>query len=200
MHCPQPIDRTVPIEELIAARRDGRIDRRGFLRAAAALAAAMGPAAWLRAATGRELPPRFDAIIAALQAHLLPSAAGAPGANDINALGYLHGVFADPLVEEREKSFLASGADWLEDSAADAHQRSFTALSAGERETLLRAVERSRAGRDFIALVLYYLLEALLTDPVYGGNPDAVGWRWLEHAPGFPRPEPGSRAFELPRA
>jgi gluconate 2-dehydrogenase gamma chain len=31
-------------------------------------------------------------------------------------------------------------------------------------------------------------MEALLTDPAYGGNPGGIGWRWLQHVPGYPRP------------
>ena len=46
--------------------------------------------------------------------------------------------------------------------------------------------------------VMYYLAEALMLDPVYGGNPDMIGWKWLEHQAGFPRPVAGKtyRDFE----
>jgi gluconate 2-dehydrogenase gamma chain len=37
-------------------------------------------------------------------------------------------------------------------------------------------------------MLLDYIMEALLTDPVYGGNPNSIGWQWLKHQPGFPRP------------
>jgi gluconate 2-dehydrogenase gamma chain len=46
----------------------------------------------------------------------------------------------------------------------------------------------TRWGRAWLSLLLYYIFEALLSDPVYGGNPGEIGWRWLEHQPGFPRP------------
>ena len=32
------------------------------------------------------------------------------------------------------------------------------------------------------------LFEALLLDPLYGGNKEEKGWKWLNHTPGFPRP------------
>ncbi len=63
-----------------------------------------------------------------------------------------------------------------------------------QREALLRRIEQSRAGGNWLSLLLTYLLEALLADPVYGGNPDAIGWRWLEHQPGFPTP-PADRTW-----
>ena len=48
-----------------------------------------------------------------------------------------------------------------------------------------------------IFIILTYLLQALLTDPVYGGNPNGVGWKWLHHQPGFPRPPKDETYFKL---
>ena len=42
-------------------------------------------------------------------------------------------------------------------------------------------------------------MEALLTDPAYGGNPDGIGWRWLGHTPGYPRPSAATIYPRLPR-
>ena len=40
-------------------------------------------------------------------------------------------------------------------------------------------------------------VEALLADPVYGGNFDQTGWRWLSHQPGFPRPSADKTWYRL---
>jgi gluconate 2-dehydrogenase gamma chain len=32
---------------------------------------------------------------------------------------------------------------------------------------------------------------------VYGGNPDGIGWRWLGHVPGYPRPPADKVAGKL---
>jgi len=45
--------------------------------------------------------------------------------------------------------------------------------------------------------MMSYLIEALLSDPVYGGNKDQKGWLWLEHIPGFPTPGPDKVYFKL---
>jgi hypothetical protein len=39
----------------------------------------------------------------------------------------------------------------------------------------------------------------MLSPPSYGGNPNGIGWQWLEHKAGFPLPEKGQRYFELPK-
>ena len=67
----------------------------------------------------------------------------------------------------------------------------FEALDFTRKEQLLRYLaDRTRWGKNWLSLLLYYLFEALLADPAYGCNPDGVGWQWLEHQPGFPRPPP----------
>ena len=37
----------------------------------------------------------------------------------------------------------------------------------------------------------------MLAPPIYGGNPNGIGWQWLKHKPGFPLPEQGKRYYEL---
>jgi gluconate 2-dehydrogenase gamma chain len=47
-----------------------------------------------------------------------------------------------------------------------------------------------------LSSLLKYIFEALLTDPIYGGNPNSMGWEWLDHTPGQPRPNPANRYGE----
>jgi gluconate 2-dehydrogenase gamma chain len=57
-----------------------------------------------------------------------------------------------------------------------------------QRDEVLRAIASSTAGDRWLNVIMSYVLEALLSDPVYGGNPQGIGWQWLQHQPGFPRP------------
>jgi len=144
------------------------------------------PAAWQDADPWRTL--------AAVQEHLFPAAPDTPGAADIRALDYLRNTIENPDADGEDREFIFNGVGWLNDLAQDTHRQPFTALDEAQRESLLRDIEQSRAGGNWLSLLLTYLLEALLADPVYGGNPDGVGWRWLEHQPGFPTP-PADRAW-----
>lgn len=187
--------------DLLGRWQAGALDRRRFL---AALGAALGALAAMprgpRAAPADAASPAAAHIwptVGAVQEHLFPQAPDSPGAADINATAYLQGVLAEPLVHASEKAFIVSGAEWLIDFTQKFKHRPFGELGAPDRETVLRLMERTAAGQKWLGLVLYYILEALLVDPVYGGNPGAVGWRWLEHKPGFPRPTPAQRYFEF---
>ena len=42
--------------------------------------------------------------------------------------------------------------------------------------------------KEWCSILITLILESLLLDPIYGGNPDGIGWKWLEVTPGFPQP------------
>lgn len=176
------------------------ISRRTFLaRLAGVSIAALFPLTAAGAAQERDewkgLTEKQQAVLAAVQAHMFPSEPGIPGAKEINALAYLnHAVLADTQMDEDEKDFIRNGIGWLEELVKDKFGKSFTDLDATQREQMLRRIEQSRAGENWLATLLLYIFEALLSDPVYGGNPNGIGWRWLEHQPGYPRP-PADRIY-----
>jgi gluconate 2-dehydrogenase gamma chain len=168
--------------------KDALRSRREFLVAAAGgLAALFAPAGAL-AVTADPWP-----VLAAAQDHLFPSEPDAPGAREIHALAYLQGVLADPRGDRDEQRFILKGVDWLEDLSRQRHKVSFVDLDPIRRERVLREVANSGKGENWIATLLLYVCEALLTDPIYGGNPDGIGWTWLAHQPGYPRPTPDKR-------
>ncbi len=158
------------------------LTRREFLLASA------GGLAALFAPVSLAASPDPWPLLAALQDHLFPSEPYAPGAREIHALSYLQWIVADPQGDPTEQRFILKGADWLEDLSRQRHKASFIDLDPIRREQVLREVADTDKGDNWLSTVLLYLCEALLTDPVYGGNPDGIGWTWLQHQPGFPRP------------
>ena len=135
--------------------------------------------------------------LAAVQEHLFPGEAHAPGAADVNAAAYLHFVLSDPVLDPAEGTLIRSGLRQLEELVRQIYGKGFVVLSEAECEASLRQFEKTTAGRQWITNILGYIFEALLTDPVYSGNPDAIGWKWLDHTPGFPRPPADKRYFLL---
>ena len=181
------------------AKRSRTLDRRGFFRrisgttaAAALLPIASADAASIAASSHEALPTQLSdhqwRTLAAVQDHLFPSQAGSPGAKDIQAMTYLNRVLADPGLDPAERDFLKNGIGWLEEIAVESQDGPFATLPTTKREAALRELEGTGRGENWIATVLMHIFEALLCDPAYGGNPEGVGWRWLQHDPGFPRP------------
>lgn len=135
-------------------------------------------------------------LLQAVQAHLFPTEAGAPGAAEIRAAVYLGLVLQVPGHDPEEAVFIREGLESLEALVRREYGRPFTGLDEGGREAVLREFEAGE-GAHWLHRILEYLLEALLTDPVYGGNPQGIGWRWLDHRPGFPRPPAAKRYYLL---
>ena len=132
-------------------------------------------------------------------AHLLPASPTGPSAADIHALAYLYQVMAVQPTSTEEKEFIVKGVGWLNSFAKSEYSKMFVQLSFDEKELLLRGISRSSAGENWLNTLLNYIFEAMLTPPAYGGNPEGIGWQWLEHQAGFPLPDKGQRYFELPQ-
>jgi gluconate 2-dehydrogenase gamma chain len=112
-----------------------------------------------------------------------------PGARDVNAIGYLDAVLADPDIESWPIRSIREGAGKLDEAARTRGAASFDLLAPAAMDDVLRSLEAIDGGVYFLERMLIFLLEALLGDPVHGGNPGGVGWRWANHKPGFPRPK-----------
>jgi len=127
--------------------------------------------------------------VAAVQEHMFPKGPDSPGATDINAAAYLEWAITDPDLDPDTKNTIVNGLGRLQDASRERFDVPFIGLNDEQRELLLRYLaDNTRWGRAWLSLMLYYVFEALLSDPAYGSNPDKVGWQWLQHQPGFPTP------------
>ena len=177
---------------------DGRLGRRSFLlRGGAALATVTALAALpyaLRKDLTREtsfvlFSPQQHHTVATVQEHLFPKGPDSPGAADINAAAYLEWAITTPGIDPHTRNTIVNGVGRLQDASRERFDVLFVDLNDEQSEQLLRYLaDKTRWGRAWLSLMLYYIFEALLSDPVYGGNPNEIGWRWLQHQPGFPRP------------
>jgi gluconate 2-dehydrogenase gamma chain len=185
------LDPAARMRKLIDCRRERKVGRREFMRQMTALLGVCGLPPALADTVQSDPAPSSDVFwptITAVQTHLWPAHTDAPAIADFNASAYLGAALLDPQIEADERQYISDGVAPLEDFTRAQFERSFFELDAAEREAVLRKIETSPAGRYWLSLIIYYLLEALVSDPVYGGNTDTIGWRWLEHQPGFPRP------------
>lgn len=176
--------------------------RRAFLLQGASIAvlATMSPLISAAATAGNKsqwLKEELWRTLAAVQEHLFPRTKDSPGAADINAIVYLHNVMSYPDIDAEDVKFIQNGVGWLDDISTSTHKKNFLALTESQRETVLRKISTSRAGENWLSTLLLYIIEALLTAPVYGGNPNGIGWQWLQHKPGFPLPTADKMYFKL---
>jgi hypothetical protein len=131
--------------------------------------------------------------------HLFPESETGPSAKDIRASHYLYNIVYQQPTAKDEVEFIFQGVGWLNGYSQTQKKLNFSQLSVADKETMLRAVSGSIAGENWISMLIGYLFEAMLAPPAYGGNPNGVGWQWLQHQAGFPLPQDGQRYYELPQ-
>ena len=175
-----------------------RLGRRTFLLGGGAALATAAALAGLPYALRKDLTREVSFVLfstqqrralRAVQEHRFPGEADSPGAADINAAAYLEMAISAPGIDPDTRNTVVNGIGRLQDASRERFDVLFNSLDYEQREQLLRYLaDETRWGRAWLSLLLYYVFEALLSDPVYGGNPGEIGWRWLEHQPGFPRP------------
>ncbi len=179
------------------------INKRSFLlRVAGFFTTLFLPPIIVRAANVRQTTLLKDpwATIDVVQNHLFPAEADSPGAKDINALRYLQNVITNFAIDQDEKEFILNGVKWLNDLSLEKQKAVFAQLSYSQRTDMLHQITKSKSGRRWISKLLTYIFEALLSDPSYGGNPDGIGWKWLNHHPGYPRPPKHKHYWDLNKA
>ncbi len=175
-----------------------RLSRRRFLKSAAAASAiTLTPNALANMVAADKTIEPWRTLNHVLE-HLLPSSKSGPGAKDIRAIDYLYNVVNAQPTDPAESTFIKKGVGWLNGYTQGQLKLDFYQLSLEDKETSLRAISKSTAGENWINTLITYLYEALLTPPIYGGNPDGIGWQWLNHKAGFPLPTEGKRYYELP--
>lgn len=136
-------------------------------------------------------------VIDVILDHLFPSEKDAPGSKDVHATAWLHNALLMPDVDPSHRNFMRDGALKIEKASLKIFRKSFTQLDQVQREKVLRQFEEDFEGKSWLRESIRYILEAMLSDPVYGGNTNAIGWKWLKHRPGFPLPTKDKRYFLL---
>ena len=173
------------------------ISRRKFISVFSAIAALHPVASMAINNTKSSLADKEPWLtLSSVQQHLFPKEQSI-GAIDIQALEYLHLVMNTPDIDKPEKKLIQNGVSWLNDLSLKQFSKKFVFLNIESKEKILRQIERSKAGERWLSTLLTYLLEALLTDPVYGGNPNEIGWKWLQHQAGFPLPTENKKYYQL---
>ena len=175
--------------------------RRDFLLIMSSLAV-VSPAS-LFASTSKHVIDQYNdepwKTLDAVFEHLFPAIDGAPGSRDIRVIRYMQTMLKAPDADPHDMTFTSNGVGWLNDLSQQEYKQPFSVLDENTRETILRKIETSEAGERWLSFLLTNLLEALLSDPVYGSNPNGIGWQWLEHPPGYPLPTTETMYYKLGR-
>jgi len=107
----------------------------------------------------------------------------------IDTSSYISLVFQHTRISKEDKEFIKNGVKWLNEEAVKMHKLRYSKLLSSQREEVLLQIAKEEWGESFLHDILSYLFEAMLGDPIYGGNNKELGWKWLEFTGGEPRPK-----------
>ncbi len=185
------------------------LSRSHFIQALSAIGLSMQlPLLGFRKASAQDVIPKINAagielsdkemyIISTIQDILLPVEGEGPGAREIKADTYLQWVLKDPDMDPEDSKYIIDGIRWTDESAEEIFGLPYTELSADQRMILVNRIIEDGWGDSWLSMLVNYLMEALMADPIYGGNPDEKAWKWLGHYPGYPRPKRKTAYWEI---
>ncbi|MDC7243588.1 MAG: hypothetical protein PQJ44_06595 [Sphaerochaetaceae bacterium] len=131
-------------------------------------------------ATQKTYSDELKAIKASLE-HMFPNSSKYNGAKTFDGFKYLQNISKHKSFDKSDMEFLIFGATKLLK-----YDRNFPVVSKNRKEKLLRKFENTDIGANWLSLLMYYGFEAMLSDPIYGGNKNMSGWKNIKHTPPIP--------------
>jgi len=132
----------------------------------------------------RELPQELYNILQKVQNHLFPKGTLLPSASLFGATDFLQETLYHSSYDRDIRNFVLRGAKELRDT----HKGELLNYNEEQMEKALRDFEETKMGSNWLSRVMILSIEALLSDPIYGGNFQELGWKALETTGGSPRP------------
>lgn len=115
---------------------------------------------------------------------LFPKTEKMPSSKEFDAIRYFKEVTSHSSFDKDDKELLLQGALDFDGSFPE-----FLSSHKSTQEEFVKRAMQSSYGYDWISKVIHYGLEAMLSDPIYGGNKDEISWKSLNHQTGRPQPK-----------
>jgi gluconate 2-dehydrogenase gamma chain len=123
-----------------------------------------------------------------IQNILFPEGGYGPSAKDFNAHLYLIWILQDPNILKDDKNYILDGIRWVQESAQEEFQQNFLSLKPNEQQILIKNISNKNWGENWLSYIMTLIIEAMVSDPIYGFNKNAIGVKWLDHQYGIPHP------------
>lgn len=132
----------------------------------------------------KDIEERYWFIIQEVQNILFPKTSKMPSAKMFGSVNYLK-------ENVHHESFDKNDAEFIIQGSIDFFKTFPEFLDSNKDKKLLFVKEASETeyGNSWLSKLVYYGIEAMLSDPIYGGNKFQSAWIALNHKPGIPRPK-----------
>lgn len=115
---------------------------------------------------------------------LLPKTSKMPSAKEFGSVSYLKQNIDHQTFDKDDLELILNGAKVFKETFPE-----FFNVSKEEKFDIVEEANQSDYGNSWLNILVYYGIEAMLSDPIYGGNKFQSGWMALKHKAGIPRPK-----------
>jgi len=126
-------------------------------------------------------PPHLCKTLQKVQLHIAPPLTS----QRLNPTDFLIQTLFHPTYDKDIRAFVIEGAMAL----YDLHGEGLFGYSPPQMEKILRTYEQEPQGSKWLGRMMILTLEAMLGDPIYGGNLGGEVWRGLGEPPPNPQPK-----------
>ena len=115
---------------------------------------------------------------------VFPKTSTMPSAKEFKALNYLVQNISHKTFDNDDKVLITDGTkDFL-----SAFPEFLTLNKKEKNELIFSVIKENDYAKSWVSKIAYYGIEALFSDPIYGGNFEQIGWKSINHNIGYPRP------------
>jgi gluconate 2-dehydrogenase gamma chain len=114
---------------------------------------------------------------------LFPKTSTMPSSKEFNALGFLLSTINHKTFLDYDKNLIINGTNSFIRSFPE-----FLNLSKDEKKELIYSIVNDNDyANTWLSKLVYFGIEAMLSDPIYGGNTQEIGWNSIKHKIGYPK-------------
>ena len=116
---------------------------------------------------------------------IFPKTKNMPNAKEFKASEYLVKNISHKTFDDEDKTLITDGTKDFINSFPK-----FLSLTQEEKKKLIfEIIKDSQYAKSWISKLTYYGIEAMFSDPIYGGNFNQVAWKSVSHSVGIPQPK-----------
>ena len=114
---------------------------------------------------------------------IFPKTSTMPSAKEFKALEYLIKNISHKTFDNEDKTLILDGTKDFIGSFPE-----FLTLNNNEKKELVYSIVNDNDyANTWLSKLVYFGIEAMLSDPIYGGNTNEIGWKSIDHKIGYPK-------------
>ena len=116
---------------------------------------------------------------------IFPKTKNMPSAKEFKAVEYLVKNISNKTFDDEDKNLIIDGTkDFI-----NSFPKFLTLTQEEKKKLIFEIIKDSQYAKSWISKLTYYGIEAMFSDPIYGGNFNQIAWKSVNHAVGIPQPK-----------